>query len=301
MDFTFHPGTNGSDPWVEFYPYAPSAPAGYAFIVIFGLITVVHIFLMFPFRAAYFIPLIIGGICEAFGYYGRAWSHTDRTRIGSWALQQILILCAPPFVAATIYMVLGRIIRTFDAEHLSSIRTKHLTTIFVVNDVLCFLTQIAGAGVQVTGDAHVMDIGRKAVLAGLIFSLVVFCVFVWVAGVFHSRLARDPTPTAAQNPQLKWRRYMWALYVSCLAMMVRNLVRTIEFGAGKGSALNTQEVYIYVFDAGLMTICMAVLVLWHPGKLVKGARRANKASMMCEPMVEERCSADVPLTGYRRA
>lgn len=63
MDFEFHPGQNGSDPWVEFYPYNPSKPAGYAFVAIFGITTVMHLVLMFPYRAAYFIPLVLGGIC----------------------------------------------------------------------------------------------------------------------------------------------------------------------------------------------------------------------------------------------
>ncbi|KNG91179.1 RTA1 domain protein [Aspergillus nomiae NRRL 13137] len=197
MDFTFHEGVNGSSPWVEFYPYNPSQTAGYAFMAIFGLTTVVHIILMFPYKAAYFIPLILGGICETFGYYGRAWSHNNRTLISSWALQQMLILCAPPFVAATIYMVLSRIIRAFDAEHLSPMRTKRITVLFVLNDIICFLTQLGGAGVQITGDAQVMDIGRKVVLVGLVFALVVFLVFVWIAWVFHRRLAAEPTTVAA--------------------------------------------------------------------------------------------------------
>ena len=63
MDIVFHPGKNGTDPWVEFYPYTPSATAGYAFMGLFGVSTLVHIVLMFPFRAAYFIPLVLGGIC----------------------------------------------------------------------------------------------------------------------------------------------------------------------------------------------------------------------------------------------
>ncbi|KAF5858342.1 hypothetical protein ETB97_004578, partial [Aspergillus alliaceus] len=214
MDFTFHPGVNGSDPWVDFYPYNPSKPAGYAFVAIFGIITVIHIILMFPYKAAYFIPLILGGICEAFGYYGRAWSHNRTTAIDSWSLQQMLILCAPTFIAATIYMVLGRIIRSFDAEHLSPMRTKKITVIFVLNDVICFFTQLGGAGVQVTGDAKVMDIGRKVVLVGLVFALVVFLLFVWVAWAFHQRLGREPTWIVEQNPQLGWREYMWAIYGS---------------------------------------------------------------------------------------
>lgn len=64
MDFTFHPGENGTDPWVEFYPYTPSRSAGYAFVAIFAILTIAHFALMFPYRAAYFIPLIIGGICK---------------------------------------------------------------------------------------------------------------------------------------------------------------------------------------------------------------------------------------------
>lgn len=63
MDIVYHPGVNGSDPTVEFYPYTPSATAGYAFMAIFGIATLVHIALTIPFRAAYFIPLILGGIC----------------------------------------------------------------------------------------------------------------------------------------------------------------------------------------------------------------------------------------------
>ena len=63
MDIVFHPGTNGSTPWVEFYPYTPSATAGYAFMAIFGIFTVVHFILMFPYRAAHFIPLVLGGVC----------------------------------------------------------------------------------------------------------------------------------------------------------------------------------------------------------------------------------------------
>lgn len=65
MDFTFHPGTNGTQPWVEFYPYAPSKTAGYAFMALFGITTVAHFVVMFPYRAAYFLPLILGGICKS--------------------------------------------------------------------------------------------------------------------------------------------------------------------------------------------------------------------------------------------
>lgn len=212
---------------------------------------------------------------ETFGYYGRAWSHQSRTDIGSWALGAILIMTAPPLLAATIYMILGRIIRSFDAEHLSRMRVKRLTLTFVLNDVICFCTQLGGIGVQVTGDANIISIGDKVVLAGLIFSLFIFAIFVWIAVDFHRRLSREPTKILLVNSEsvLAWKRYMLALYISSLAMIIRNLVRTIQFGANRLSPVNTQEAYIYVFDALMMFISMAVLLIYHPGKLIRNARK----------------------------
>ncbi|PLN84064.1 RTA1 like protein-domain-containing protein [Aspergillus taichungensis] len=278
MDFTFHPPVNGSDPWVEFYPYNPSLTAGYAFMAIFGLATLAHIVLMFPYRAAYFIPFVLGGICETFGYYGRARSHNDRTGIGPWAQQQMLLLCAPPLLAASVYMTLSRVITALGAENHSPIRPKRLTVLFVLNDVICLLTQLVGAGLQVTGDVHIIDIGIKAVLAGLVFTLVVFIGFVAVAVKIQRRLTAYPTRVSVEldGAGVGWRRYMWCLYVVCGCMIVRNLVRTVEFGAPKGADVRQREVYIYVFDGGLMAVLMGLWTIWHPGRLVKRARRVKR-------------------------
>lgn len=65
MDIVYHNGTNGSSPWVDFYPYTPSASAGYTFMGLFGVATVAHFIFIFLFRAPYFLPMIIGGICAS--------------------------------------------------------------------------------------------------------------------------------------------------------------------------------------------------------------------------------------------
>lgn len=179
-------------------------------------------------------------------------------------------------IAATVYMTLGRMIRSFDAEHLSSMRTKYLTFVFVLNDILCFCTQIGGAGVQVTGNAKVMSIGKKVVLAGLIFSLVIFALFIWISFNFQRKLQKQPTPIVAQNPELKWRKYMVALYIACVALMLRNLVRTIQFASSRTSTINTKEAFIYVFDAFLMFLTLLVLLFYHPGLIIKRTRRLAK-------------------------
>lgn len=61
-----------------------------------------------------------------------------------YVMQSLLILLAPAFFAASIYMVLGRIIHLVDGEAHSIIRAKWLTKIFVGGDVLSFLAQSSG-------------------------------------------------------------------------------------------------------------------------------------------------------------
>lgn len=61
-----------------------------------------------------------------------------------YIIQSLLLLLGPALLAASIYMVLGRIIGLLDAGDLSVIRPKWLTKIFVAGDVLSFLAQSAG-------------------------------------------------------------------------------------------------------------------------------------------------------------
>lgn len=59
-------------------------------------------------------------------------------------MQELLTLLAPALFAASIYMVLGRMITFVDGEHLAPIRVSRLTKIFVAGDVFSFLVQSSG-------------------------------------------------------------------------------------------------------------------------------------------------------------
>jgi hypothetical protein len=54
------------------------------------------------------------------------------------------LLVAPALYAASIYMMLGRIILVTDGESHSVIRKNWLTKIFVAGDVVSFIMQGAG-------------------------------------------------------------------------------------------------------------------------------------------------------------
>lgn len=65
----------------------------------------------------------------------------------------MLLLLGPALFAASIYMILARLIRLLEAERYSMIRTKWLTKVFVLGDVLSFFTQGGGTYLKKDPDA----------------------------------------------------------------------------------------------------------------------------------------------------
>jgi hypothetical protein len=59
-------------------------------------------------------------------------------------MQNVLILIGPAFMAASIYMILGRIILLTDGEKHALIRRRWLTKLFVTGDVVSLLMQSSG-------------------------------------------------------------------------------------------------------------------------------------------------------------
>lgn len=140
------------------YGYNPSIAVGVIFIVIFGATTGYHVYQAVRARALFFIPVLIRGACRSldtfwsltdclvqiFGYLFRVLSHANTSSVPLYALQTVLILLAAALYAASVYMVLGRLITHLNAGKLSVIRVNWMTKIFVTGDVISFLMQCAG-------------------------------------------------------------------------------------------------------------------------------------------------------------
>jgi hypothetical protein len=173
-------------------------------------------------------------------------------------------------------MALGHIIQSLSAEKHAITKPRWLTKLFVLVDVICFISQMAGAGVQVSTSAGLQKIGVKVVLGGLIFQVIAFAFFVYVAWKFHVRLNREPT-MISRDPAVRWKRYMWALYAVSIAVLVRNIVRIVEYAQGGEGFIVTHEVMIYIFDAFLMFFVVLIFAVIHPGWLVRAVGRAKKA------------------------
>lgn len=221
------------------------------------------------------MPVLILCIVEAASYYGRVWLSHGKDNFSAYVLYALLNIPAPVFLSMTIYLTLSRIMRALKAEEHAMIRPKAITTIFVINDVICFCLQIAGVGLQATTDASVREIGGHVVLGGMIFQILVFLWFVLIAVKFHRRNLRAPSYITRDPRTPGWPKHLWVLYVASFCVIVRNLVRAIEYAQGGGGSISSNEVYLYVFDGALMFIVTAIYIVVHPGVLLRKIRKTR--------------------------
>ncbi|CAN9353379.1 unnamed protein product [Alternaria alternata] len=210
--------------------------------------------------------------------------------VAVYSLSTILLLVAPALFAASIYMMLGRIILVTDGESHSLIPKKWLTKLFVTGDVISFMMQGAGSkstaktdawtlggGIMASGTIEAVHTGEKIIIAGLVVQLLFFGFFIVTGVIFHARMVQQPT-SKVYSQSLPWERQLYALYVASLLILVRCIFRLIEYAQGNDGYLISHEVFLYVFDAVLMFATMVWMAWVHPSEITallsKGRGRA---------------------------
>ncbi|KAI0809910.1 RTA1-domain-containing protein [Xylaria sp. FL0064] len=271
----FGPIVNGTMV-VVFYEYRPSEQAGYAFVALFALATLGHIIYLFYLRAWHFIPFILGGIAELFGYYGRALSHNEPDVVGPWILQNLLLLASPPLLAATIYMTLGRITTAVGARSYMPLSSKLLTSLYVLVDVGTLATQLAGSVLPASGEPSAIELSKKIVLGGLLAQLGALAIFILISWSVKHRIKREPPRTLLRDPSVNWKNHFRAIILVTVLIIVRSIVRTVEYLQGEGGTVMSHEAFIYVFDAAPMWLVMVTYLVLHPGRLVRHGRRMEQ-------------------------
>lgn len=128
------------------YHYEPNMVGAVISTVVFAISTLLHIYQSVPTGAYYMIPLLVGAACEVIGYVGRVLGANEAPdySLAPYIMQSLLLLVAPALIAASIYMVLGYVVRIVDGGKYTLIREAILTKFFVIGDLLSFLVQSAG-------------------------------------------------------------------------------------------------------------------------------------------------------------
>lgn len=204
-------------------------------------------------------------LVEAVGYTARAIAENKTEQLMPYVIQSTFILVAPALFAASVYMVLGRVIRSVDGEALSVIPVKWLTKLFVSGDIISFVVQASGAGVMVTADS--MKTGENIILGGLFIQIIIFGIFAVIAAIFHLRYLKAHSLEQVSWSGDTWQRLMVMLYAVSVMIMVRSVFRVIEYIMGHDGYLLRNEWTLYVFDGALMFAVMVMFAWQFPGEL----------------------------------
>lgn len=89
-----------------------------------------------------------------------------------------------------------------------------------------------------------------------------------VAAVFHTRIRKRPTPNS-RAPGVPWQKHMLVLYVASGLIMLRSIVRVVEFMQGSSGYVISHEVFLYLFDSLPMLGVMALFNLVHASGITK--------------------------------
>ncbi|KAL2198010.1 RTA1 like protein-domain-containing protein [Corynascus similis CBS 632.67] len=307
----FGPVVNGTMV-VVFWDYRPSNVAAYIFLSLFSLATLGHLAYFVCFRAWSFIPFLLGGICQVFGYLERADAHADPTSLRPWILQNMLLLVSPPLLAATLYISHGRVATALlhgttptttanidDDDSKSPPRrrgrrrcccctamcactttTRKRTKVYILADVAAIGTQLVGTVLPASGTPEAARMARIVVLVGLLVQVVAALIgfLLLDCGRLHARLRRDPTSSRAMvaDPGVNWLGYLVVMEIAAVMMVVRSVVRGAEYLEGQGGVIMKHEVFVYVFDAVPMLVVMVGFLLLYPSRLVREVQRLKE-------------------------
>lgn len=293
----------------QIYDFCPSFPAAVLFTVLFTGTTLYHTFQAFYYRKTFSWVVIMAGLWELGGYASRTISITRQGEAGVYSAQQLLILLAPLWVNAFIYMTLGRMLHfCLENDRFGGVRARRITLVFVLFDITAFLVQ-AGGGLMTSGEdppVSLVKTGLKIYTAGVGLQIV-FMVFFSVITLKFQRLLKKQdagqvrgyamesisTNTSYQSGTgegdceinfgqrgfLCIRPLLIVVWVSLALIFMRNIFRLIEWGIGgvNGNVITKNEWYLYVFDAVPMFLALVAFNVYHPGRILQGPRCDFKA------------------------
>lgn len=216
-------------------------------------------------------------------------AHKTPNIAGPFIMQNILILGCAPLLAATVYMTLGRYIRVFQLKDHIIIPPRLMTVLFVTVDLRCFVTQVMGSAAPASGDPKGVALGKTLIISGLIAHLAALGLFL-VITLISDLMARTSASHGFKLGAVHQLapRYFQVTYCVAGAMLLRSLVRGIEYLQGDGGFVISHEAFVYVFDGVPMVFVAAVYFFVHPGKLIRDAARVEGIDEQQE------------LTSYRR-
>jgi hypothetical protein len=156
------------------YGYFPSLPANAFFAGFFGIAMIINIFFGIKYKTwTYMVAVALGCLAECGGYVGRVLMNNNPWNDMAFNIQIVLLIFAPSFLAAGIYLTLKHVVLQF-GEEWSRLRPNWYTYVFIACDVSSLAMQSAGGAMAAMADPgeSIGDIGTNLMIAGIIWQVV---------------------------------------------------------------------------------------------------------------------------------
>ncbi|KAF1926657.1 putative RTA1 domain protein [Didymella exigua CBS 183.55] len=260
--------------------YAPNKAAPIMFIVLFLVSGVLHAYQTMKhksWRTTLLLPwasllMIAGFSMRLAGAY-----HTSS--LGILIASTVLIMSGPPVYALINYFVLSRLL--YYMPYLAPLHPGRVATTFIGLDGVCEILIGNGAWRMANSSmtASQRQAGANMVMASLSLQAALFAGFGVLAALFHRKALRAGVLTRGTKTVL------CVMYVSAAIVTVRCIYRLVEYVMGWDSEIYKNEVYFWVFEAGIMWINTALLNVFHPGKRLP---RSNGTFLTKDGVTERR-------------
>lgn len=240
--------------------------------MLFAISCAVHVLQLLRYKAWFFTPLTLACLLEAVGYIFRSLSSKDNPYNIIWfVVQYFLIVVAPVFISASIYVCINKLITWAKSYGFEADRwwlaPKVILWGFVTVDILTTIIQIAGAALVGSSQSNQKDptMGNNILLAGLAIQSFSFTAFLTVLTLFRLALVKDRSlPSTIRTKD--W--FILALALASILVYLRTLFRLAETAQGLFASISTNEVFFGTLEFAPVLIAVWIMAIWHPGRWV---------------------------------
>ncbi|KAF5374274.1 hypothetical protein D9758_004573 [Tetrapyrgos nigripes] len=261
------------------YGYTPNRALSYIFLGAFLIAAVLHLGqAVFSRRWFLLYTVVLSGILEVFGWYGRLWSSREVLKSTPYTIQFVCTVIAPTPLLAANFVIFGRIIRRLGTTY-SRLRPRLYTKIFFTSDVIGLFVQ-AGGGVIASGTnkpKKTVDLGLNIMLAGIIFQMMIIVSFSLLSYKFFQHHSQDKSvrplgqgETPRGRIEGKIQLLIYALAFNTVLLFLRAIYRTAELadGFGPGKIISIEWLFL-VFDALMVLLATVTYNVFHVGRLME--------------------------------
>ncbi|KAF1352816.1 hypothetical protein EJ07DRAFT_168726 [Lizonia empirigonia] len=246
-----------------YYTYNPSFAAAILFIVLFGILTIAHIFQAFWYKKRFTWVVISGVLFEFTSFICRALGSRDQQDVG----------LATARINTFVYMTFSRLVHYFHPERrCAGLKASSMARYFVWADVASFLVQATGGMMLNPGSGtDVQSIGLKVYMAGVGVQEGFIVVFTILGVKFVRNMIQIEQQGRVPESRTGWRVQMWSIFTVLFLITIRIIFRLVEFTKGfePGNPMLFNEAFVYVFDATPMFLALLLSVI-HPGRILVG-------------------------------